>query len=199
MPLVYRYAFPGIWLAWAVYWLYASRGNKPSERREPAVSRLLHILPLMLVVWLLWSDRVPVAFLNERAYPWAPWEFWIGLSITAIGLLFTVWARVHLGRNWSGVVTIKQGHDLIDTGPYSLVRHPVYTGLLIAFIGSAMARGEWRGVLAVLIAWAALWRKLRFEEGWMIERFGERYIAYSRRVPALLPLRNRSKHETDGA
>src|SRR5205085_10445590 len=161
-------------------WLWASRDTKPSERREPAASRLLHVLPLTLAAGLLWSHRVPVAFLNERAYPWAPWEFWFGVLMTALGLLFTVWARVYLGRNWSGVVTIKQGHELIDTGPYSLVRHPIYTGLLVAFIGSAVARGEWRGVLAVLIAWAALWRKLRFEEGWMIQRLGEQYIAYCR-------------------
>ena len=196
MPLVYRYAFPSIWFAWVVYWVWASRRTKPSERREPTASRLLHVLPLILAVGLLWSDRVPVAFLNERAYPWAPWEFWIGVLMTALGLLFTVWARVYLGRNWSAVVTIKRGHELIDTGPYSLVRHPIYTGLLVAFVGSAIARGEWRGVLAVLITWAALWRKLRFEEGWMIQRFGEQYIAYSRRVPALVPFWKQKRRET---
>jgi protein-S-isoprenylcysteine O-methyltransferase Ste14 len=107
--------------------------------------------------------------------------------ITAIGLLIAVWARVHLARNWSGTVTIKRDHELIASGPYAYVRHPIYTGLLVAFIGSAMARGEWRGVLAVVIVWAALWRKLRLEERWMVERFGHQYTAYKRRVPALLP------------
>jgi protein-S-isoprenylcysteine O-methyltransferase Ste14 len=68
---------------------------------------------------------------------------------------------VHLGRNWSGTVTIKQDHELIASGPYALVRHPIYTGLLLALVGSAMARGELRGAIAVLVAWAALWRKLR--------------------------------------
>ena len=187
MPLVYRFLFPGMWLLWAVYWLLASRHAKPSERREPIASRLLHVLPLLLAAWLLWGDRVPVSFLNERFLPRATWAFWFAVVLTALGLLFTVWARVYIGRNWSGVVTIKQGHELIDTGPYAVVRHPIYTGLLIAFIGSAVARGEWRGVLAVLIAWAALWRKLRLEERWMIERFGEKYVAYRGRVPALVP------------
>jgi len=187
MPLVYRFLFPGMWLLWAVYWLLASRHAKPSERREPIASRLLHVLPLLLAAWLLWGDRVPVSFLNERFLPGATWAFWFAAVLTAVGLLFTVWARVYIGRNWSGVVTIKQGHELIDTGPYAVVRHPIYTGLLIAFIGSAVARGEWRGVLAVLIAWAALWRKLRLEERWMIERFGEKYVAYRGRVPALVP------------
>jgi protein-S-isoprenylcysteine O-methyltransferase Ste14 len=94
---------------------------------------------------------------------------------------------VHIGTNWSGTVTIKQGHELVTTGPYALVRHPIYTGLLLALAGSALARGEWRGALAVLIALLALWRKLRLEEHWMREQFGEAYRAYSRRVAALVP------------
>ena len=98
-----------------------------------------------------------------------------------------MWARVHLGRNWSGIVTVKEGHELITGGPYAIVRHPIYTGLLLAFIGSALARGEWRGVLAVAVVLAALWRKLGLEERWMREQFGSAYQAYSQRVAALVP------------
>lgn len=188
MPIVYRFLFAGMWLSWAVYWFWASRGVRPAERRESIGSRLLHVVPLLLAVWLLWGRGVPVAFLHQRLFPWALWAFWIGAVITALGLLFTVCARVYLGPNWSGVVTIKRGHELIDTGPYALVRHPIYTGLLAALIGSALALGQWRGVLAVLIAWVAFWRKLGVEERWMTERFGERYRAYRERVPALVPL-----------
>jgi protein-S-isoprenylcysteine O-methyltransferase Ste14 len=188
---MYRFIFPGIWLTWAAYWLWAARQSKPDARREPLASRLLHELPLYLAVALLWSDRVPYAFLGVRLYPWSPWELWTAAAITALGLLFTVWARVHLGRNWSGVVTIKQGHDLVDTGPYALVRHPIYTGLLVAVLASGAARGDGRGLLAVLIAFAALWRKLRIEERWMTERFGEQYLDYCRRVPALVPFLKR--------
>jgi protein-S-isoprenylcysteine O-methyltransferase Ste14 len=187
MQLAYRYLIPGLWISWIVYWLWESRNAKPTARREPIASRLTHVAPLILAVGLLWGERVPLKILNERLVPWAPWQFWAGAFVTASGLLFTVWARVHLGRNWSSVVTIKEGHELIDTGPYALVRHPIYTGLLVAIFGSAMARCEWRGVLAVLIACAALWRKLRIEERWMAERFGEQYAAYRRRVPALVP------------
>ena len=188
MPLVYRFLFPGMWLSWVIYWLWAARRAKPSERREATGSRMLHVIPLSLAVWLLWGRGVPAPFLDDRLFPWAPWEFWSAALVTALGLLFTVCARVYLGPNWSGVVTIKQGHELIDSGPYALVRHPIYTGLLVAFIGSAAALGEWRGVLAVLMAWAAFWRKVRVEERWMTERFGERYVAYRKRVPALVPL-----------
>jgi protein-S-isoprenylcysteine O-methyltransferase Ste14 len=188
MPLVYRWLLPSLWIAWAAYWFWASRGAKPTERRESIGSRLQHIVPLFIAVALLWADRLPVGILGERMFPWAPWQFWVAALVTAAGLLFTIWARVYIGRNWSGVVTIKEEHELIDTGPYALVRHPIYTGLLVAFIGSALARDEWRGMLAVVIAWAALWHKLRIEERWMTERFGDRYTAYCRRVPALIPL-----------
>ena len=186
MLYAYRSIFPAMWLAWVLYWMWAARHAKPTQRREPIGSRLLHVVPLLVAAWLLWG-RVPPPFLNDRVFPWAPWVFWVAALVTASGLLFTVWARLHLGRNWSGTVTIKQDHELVDTGPYALVRHPIYTGLLVAFIGSAAAWGEWRGLLAVLIAGVSLWRKLRVEERWMTERFGERYRAYCERVPALVP------------
>jgi protein-S-isoprenylcysteine O-methyltransferase Ste14 len=163
MPLIYRYLFPAMWLAWAAYWWVLSRNVKATTRHEPIGSRLLHILPLMLAVLLLWIPSIPIPVLGDRLLPPAAWTIWSGAVLTASGLLFTVWARMHIGTNWSGIVTIKQGHELVTTGPYALVRHPIYSGLLLAFIGSAMARGEWRGVLAVLIAFLALWRKLRLE------------------------------------
>jgi len=82
---------------------------------------------------------------------------------------------------------VKEAHELITSGPYRLVRHPIYTGLLLGFVGSAMASGEWGGLLAVAIIFGALWRKLTLEEKWMREQFGESYEAYSRRVAALVP------------
>lgn len=187
MSLIHRYVFPAMWLTWATYWWVAALGAKQTERREPAWSLLLHILPLMIAGWLLWAHRLPGSFLNERMFPWTPWAFGAAALVTATGLMFAVWARIYLGRNWSGTVTIKQDHELIVGGPYAIVRHPIYSGLLIALFGSAAARGEWRGLLAVLIAWATLRRKLRFEERWMAERFGPQYESYSRRVPALVP------------
>jgi len=111
----------------------------------------------------------------------------VGVLVLAGGLAFTVWARVILGRNWSGTVTLKEGHELIRSGPYRFVRHPIYTGLLVAFAGSAIARGEWRGLVALAIAFAALWRKLKLEERWLGETFGDAYERYRAEVPALIP------------
>jgi protein-S-isoprenylcysteine O-methyltransferase Ste14 len=84
-------------------------------------------------------------------------------------------------------VTVKEDHELIRRGPYALVRHPIYTGLLVGFIGTALVRGEWRGVLAVLMVFAALWRKLRLEERWMSETFGDQYRDYRQHTAALIP------------
>ena len=180
--------FPAMWLAWVLYWRLASHGTKLTERKEPWGSRLSHILPLVLAAIMLWRDHMPIPFLNVRLFAWAPWQFWVAALVTATGLAFTAWARVHLGRNWSGTVTIKQDHELITRGPYRFVRHhPIYTGLLFAFIGTGFARGDWRGVVAIVLAWAALSWKLRIEERWMSEQFGERYQDYKRRVPALMP------------
>jgi protein-S-isoprenylcysteine O-methyltransferase Ste14 len=164
------------------------KGNvKTTTRHESVSSRLGHVIPLAIAAVLLAAPRMPIPILDERFMPRTVWSFWIGALLTATGILFTVWARVHIGRNWSGTVTIKEGHELVMTGPYAIVRHPIYAGLMLALIGSALARAEWRGILAVVIAFLALWRKLRLEERWMQEQFGPAYEAYRQRVAALIP------------
>lgn len=187
MSVAYRFLFAAMWLSWAGYWWLLSSNVKASSRQESTLSRSLHVVPLMFAFLLLWPSSVPSRWLSSRFIPPAEWEFWVGAAVAATGLLFTVWARIHLGRNWSGIVTIKENHELVVSGPYAFVRHPIYSGLLLAFVGSALSLGEWRGVLAVLIVVLALWRKLRHEEGWMREQFGEQYVAYSRCVTALIP------------
>jgi hypothetical protein len=146
MQLVYRYLFSGLWLSWILYWLWAARHAKPNARLETVGSRLLHAVPLLVAVALLWVDRVPAAFLGTKIFPDTPWPFWIGASLTVLGMLFSVWARVHLGRNWSAVVTVKENHELIDTGPYALVRHPDLHGLARRDrrIGRGAERLAWR-------------------------------------------------------
>lgn len=186
MADLYRYVFPLMWLSWVGYWLAAARNVKPTARREPLVSRLLHVLPLTLAAALLLPSRAPVAPLGERFLS-GTWPFWLGALLTLAGLLFAVWARIHLGTNWSASIQVKQDHQLITSGPYRFVRHPIYSGLLMAFVGSALARADWRAVVAVVIALSAIWRKLSIEEQRMREQFGRAYDEYATRVPALLP------------
>lgn len=187
MPALYRYLFPAMWIAWIAYWWILSKDVKPTLRHEAVGSRIAYLVPLVFAGLLLATPTVSTPILRERFIPYSSWSFAGGAAITAIGLLFTVWARRHLGRNWSGTVTIKEDHELITTGPYAIVRHPIYTGLLLAFVGSALAIGEWRGVLAIVLALGSFLFKLRVEERWMRERFGDAYRNYSRRVPALVP------------
>lgn len=179
---------PILWTAWALYWLVSAAAVKETQRRESGASRLAHILPLLFAGWLLGTRHMPVEALTQPIFsPTFYWRYVLGALLVALGLGFAVWARAHLGRNWSGSVTVKAEHELIDTGPYALVRHSIYTGLILALIGSALALDQWRGLLAVAIAIVSLWRKLRVEEGFMRQVFGERYAEYQRRVPALIP------------
>jgi protein-S-isoprenylcysteine O-methyltransferase Ste14 len=112
----------------------------------------------------------------------------LGLLMVIAGLAFAIWARVHLGRNWSGTVTVKENHELIRSGPYAIVRHPIYTGLLLAILGTAIVVGEWRGLLAFCFLTIALVLKLRREERFMEESFPDTYPSYCAQVPALIPL-----------
>jgi protein-S-isoprenylcysteine O-methyltransferase Ste14 len=187
MSAVYEWLFPCLWTAWAAYWWVSSRHAKVTVRRESLQSRLLHMVPLALAALLIALPALPIAPLDRHLFPSSGWLFWTGAAITACGLALAVWARRHIGTNWSGTVTIKLGHELVTSGPYAIVRHPIYTGLLLAFLGSALPRGEVRGVLAVLFVGASLWRKLRNEEAWMEEQFGDDYRKYRTKVSALVP------------
>ncbi len=96
---------------------------------------------LALAIGLLWRPNAPIPLLDARILPRTAWSFWTGAAVTLAGLLFSAAARAYLGRNWSGTVTLKQDHELVTRGPYRFVRHPIYTGLLLAFLGPARTRG----------------------------------------------------------
>ena len=177
-----------LWLAWLAYWLAVARNVKPARRRESPASRLLTIVL-----------TIPAAVLLAVRGPWLPWlsarflpdtmiVYLLGLLMVVAGLAFAIWARVHLGRNWSGTVTVKENHELIRSGPYAIVRHPIYTGLLLAILGTAIVVGEWRGLLAFCFLTIALVLKLRREERFMEESFPDTYPSYCAQVPALIPL-----------
>jgi protein-S-isoprenylcysteine O-methyltransferase Ste14 len=113
--------------------------------------------------------------------------FFIGVAVLSASLGLTVWARRHLGRYWSGSITVKAEHQLIQKGPYAFVRHPIYAGVAGGMIGTAVALGEFRGVLAIFLLLAAYLRKIRIEERWLVQRFGASYVQYQEKVKALIP------------
>jgi protein-S-isoprenylcysteine O-methyltransferase Ste14 len=179
---------PLMWSAWALYWIICSRNAKRTVRRESLASRVSNILPLVIGIVLVALPHVPYAVFDRRILPRTMATYWSGVTLVFLGLAFAVWARRHIGRNWSGTVTVKENHVLVRTGPYAWVRHPIYTGLLAAILGTAIARGELRGVWAVALCTVAFVTKLRTEERWMREVFGEEYERYRAAVPALIPL-----------
>lgn len=186
---IYPSVISAMWLAWVVFWLVSARSAKATARVESTQSRLLHLVPLLAGVFLVEQSAVaPWRVLSMHVLPWTMGTFWCGALVQAAGLLFTVWARLHLGRNWSGIVTLKQGHELIRTGPYRWVRHPIYTGLLIAFLGNAIAYNAVGSFIGVAICAVSFVRKLRIEESFLHTQFGEEYSRYAAETRALLPL-----------
>jgi protein-S-isoprenylcysteine O-methyltransferase Ste14 len=185
--MFYRWFFPLLWLAFFAVWIAMARGGKAVAERESVSSRLSHYLPLVIAIYLLSAPQVPIAPLNDRFAPLSLSLVRLGAALTLAGIALAIWARMLLAGNWSSDVTLKRDHELVVDGPYSFVRHPIYTGILLALAGTALAVGEWRAVLAVMIVALAFWRKLRVEEAFMRRQFGETYARYSARVPALIP------------
>ncbi len=170
-----------------IYWRVKAADTKANQRLEPAASGILRALTFLIAIALLSIPRIPLPWLYVQVWPQGYWPFWLGAAVTVAGLLFAIWAREHLGRNWSSSVTIKQGHELITTGPYAVVRHPIYTGILAGFLGMAIAISQVRGFIVFILIFVVFWFKFRMEEEWMRSQFGETYATYARKTAALVP------------
>ena len=178
----------GIWIVFWLYWLISAlRTYAKTERRGGFPWPVGMVMLLAAVLVLSVSGRGVNGLLLSRFVPDIPVVAVAGIVFTAAGLLFAVWARVHLGRNWSGMPMIKVGHQLVRTGPYQYVRNPIYTGILVALIGTALVIGFWIAVLAVAAAFMAFIGKIRAEEKLLRETFGGEYEQYMRDVKALIP------------
>lgn len=183
----YKAFFPVVWIAFILYWQIKAAQTKKTQRLEPAISRILRFLTVLLAIVLLTTTWIPLPWLYKPLWRQGFWPFWMGAVVTVAGLLFSVWAREHLGRNWSSAVTIKQDHELIATGPYAVVRHPIYTGILAGFLGLAVAISQVSGFVVFVLIFLGFWAKLSMEEKWMHSQFGETYAGYVRRTYALVP------------
>src|SRR6202453_4602574 len=183
----YRSFFPVVWVFFFTYWQIKAAHTKTTQRLEPAASRILRVFIFLIAIVLLSTTRIPLPWLYLPLWPSGFWPFWLGAALTVAGILFAIWAREHLGSNWSRSVTIKQGHELITSGPYAVVRHPIYTGILTGFLGMAIAISQVRGAIVFVLFFLAFWIKLRLEEQWMRSQFGETYATYAHQTAALVP------------
>jgi protein-S-isoprenylcysteine O-methyltransferase Ste14 len=177
----------GCWLVFAAIWVLAALSTKRTVYRESRAQRLRYWVFLVIAsLLLLYGRRLPYP-LDLSIIPHVAPIAWAAAVFCVIGLAFAVWARATLGRNWSGVVTLKEGHELVERGPYRFVRHPIYTGILTMFFATALARGHLSGFVGTLLMFASFWIKLRDEEKLMLQQFPERYADYRRRTKRLIP------------
>lgn len=186
MTVVFSSIIGICWAVFVLYWLISAPWVKVTAEKESIASGLSHRIPLGCSYVLLAATRLPSP-LNTPLTPHADWTGATGAAVCGLGLLVTLWARWTLGGNWSSSVTFKQGHELIRRGPYRFVRHPIYTGLLIMALGTALDFAALRCWLAMPLMATAFWIKLRQEEKLLLRHFPQDYPTYMKQVKALIP------------
>jgi len=175
------------WVIFLVYWFVSARKLKSVKKREPRGERLVQIALMATAYILMFNDQMSFGWLSRRFIEVSPSIGKFGLAVTVAGIGFAIWARRHLGENWSATVTLKEGHELISSGPYRHIRHPIYTGMLLAFVGTALALGEYRALISVGIVLVAFYAKAKKEERFLAQEFGEKFREHSRRTGMFLP------------
>ena len=141
----------------------------------------------MLGFLLIFREDFEIPWLSARIVPDNPELMLLCAAATILGLLFAVWARLALGSNWSGTVTIKANHELIRRGPYRFIRHPIYTGMLGALLATAITQSMVSGLLGFLVVAFALYRKAQREESFLSQEFGEAFTEHQRHTGMFLP------------
>ena len=179
-------AFQAIWIGWVGSWVAASLWSGRTEKR--AVTRETWIYRIVIFAGAILIAPWTAQVLGERPTWQAGYYGACALvSVILMGLALTWWARIHLGCLWSSAITRKEKHRLIESGPYAFVRHPIYTGMLLAAMGTALVIGEWRGVVAVFVILAAHSHKALREEALLTTELGEEYTSYRRSTGFLFP------------
>jgi protein-S-isoprenylcysteine O-methyltransferase Ste14 len=176
-----------LWMVLVVVWVVGALRTKRTVQSQSSASQLLYTAILVVGVYLIFAKQSGIAWLDRQLFPATVPIALAGLLAVLMGVAFSVWARLMLGGNWSNRVTVKEDHTLVRTGPYRIVRHPIYSGILLGMLGSALQRGGIRCFVGVLICGFSFWLKTRAEERFMVQSFGEQYLQYRHRVKALAP------------
>jgi protein-S-isoprenylcysteine O-methyltransferase Ste14 len=172
------------WVVWSIYWFFPASATKRTQWSEGWIGRAQHLLPAAAGYTLIFHGGRPWIYGSLFDSTW-PRD--VGAVMTIAGLLFAVWGGRHLGQYWSGIITLKEGHRLIRTGPYRFVRHPLYTGFLTAVLGTALAVRTGDAMIGFVIMLVAYLIKIRREESLLTREFGDEYVQFRREVPMLVP------------
>lgn len=173
-----------LWVLFSVYWSIAAKDSAPTKSSESKWSRQLHLILVNVALLIL---IFPVPGLTLRFLPANQFFVVAGLTIQGGFILLAVWARRNLGSNWSGEVRIATEHQLVRSGPYRFIRHPIYTAVLGMYCGAILVSGEIHGPVALLLVTMAYWRKIRLEEQALGKTFGAEFDAYRRNTWAFVP------------
>jgi len=175
------------WLVFLVYWIVAAFRVNRMRQREPAARRIVYLLLIAVSLILFNADPRYFGPLNRRFVHRSFGIAVVGTLLTVAGIGFAIWARNHIGRFWSGSVAIREDHQLIRSGPYSRIRHPIYTGILVALAGTTLAVGNYRALLAFVLILVSLIYKARLEEALLTREFGAAFDEHRRHTGFFLP------------
>jgi len=189
--MLYSLIVSACWLVFVIFWAVSAVGVKRDiDRSSWQQFWLLRIIIIVAVINAIAYSNF-ARNLNYRFNAFSTFSqetqlAALGALLCVIGIGLAIWARVHIGRNWSGVPSIKEGHELVTSGPYRLIRHPIYTGMILALLGSAFATSAWWLVAFFIVTAMFIWR-VRVEESLMTKQFPEQYSEYKKRTWALVP------------
>ena len=181
-----------IWLMWVISWVVASFWSGHTKVHVSIRDAWVYVLPIVLGSIMLLPVTQRLLGAKQLYHPGETGTY-LAAVVVVLGICFTWWARIHLGRFWSNAITRKEDHRIIDTGPYGLVRHPIYTGQIIGLLASGLAIATWTAMVGVILISLGEWQKARLEERFLTAELGsEAYGAYCRRVPMIVPFLRRS-------
>jgi protein-S-isoprenylcysteine O-methyltransferase Ste14 len=176
-----------IWMVLCLYWILSALRTKAVKSRESFGQGLRYVLPLALGLTLLFNSRAHYSWLGMRFAPDTIAVAVVGVVLTAAGVALAMWSRLVLGENWSAAVSIRKNHELIRMGPYRTMRHPIYTGMLLGLLGTALVVGEVRGLLALVILGLSFYLKARKEEAFLSREFGAGFEVHAKHTGMFLP------------
>jgi len=185
--MTWRYLIEVPWIIFVAYWAVGALKTRRTERKESFASRYGILLLEIIGFVLLFSDDAGIGVLGHRVIHRSYALAVTGVALTWAGIALALWARWHLGQYWSARITIKEDHKLIRTGPYARLRHPIYSGLDLAAIGSALAIDQWRCVLGVCLIILGYVIKAKREEAMLRAQFGADFQEHCRHTGFLLP------------
>jgi protein-S-isoprenylcysteine O-methyltransferase Ste14 len=176
------------WVIFLVYWIISSFAAKRIAQSEDRGGKAARFVTLV-IAWILLTDAADprLGVLSKRFMPWIPWLEWLAAAMTVGGVAFAIWARVHIGKFWSASVALKSEHKLIRSGPYSRIRHPIYTGIIVALFATALVIGRYAALLAFAIYFVGFCYKARKEEALLAGQFGSAFDEHRRSTGFLLP------------